>query len=423
MTEQLKNILIGLFVAVAITIGISLALFLDPSVGDGKKKLQVRFINISGIAIGTRVTYGGKVVGEVSSIKEVPDARELAVDDSGKVYLYQLTLKIDSSVKVYTTDEIAMRTTGLMGERTIAILPRLSPKGTEPIPITNQILYANSIDPMEHTINQIGKVATRVQVAVDHFDQWFVANEAQISSAIHSFDKTFSEAGNILASVEQEQIVPAVKRSVDLVNLNLDSIYHTLEDDQLLKQITNLVAAMNQTMASINTDGTESLRHINKITADIANGTGTLGKLITSEDFYLRVSSVMGKVETLMTDINHYGILFQYDKSWQRQRTKRITQMKALDTPSDFRNYFEGEVGSIQASLGRLTELLDRAQDTPERQKIVQSEAFKRDFASLLRQVQGLTDAIKLYNEELVAPADNPDQAALETFPSCNLAR
>ncbi len=341
MTDQLKNILIGLFVAIAITIGISLTLFLEPSVGDGKKILQVRFANVSGISVGTRVTYGGKVVGEVSSIKEVPEAREIAIDHSGKVYLYQLTLKLDSSVSLYTIDEVAIRTSGLMGERSIAILPKVSMNGLQPTPLTNEIIYANSVDPMENTINQIGKLAVRVQATIDQFDIWFSENKDKLTASVSSLEGT--------------------------------------------------------------------LGAVNKISSHIADGNGTVGRIVKSEDMYLRMSSVMGKVETLMADINNYGVLFQYNKSWQRQRTKRAAALQSIDSPKEFRGYFESEVSSIQASLGRLSALMATAEETSEKQKIAQSEPFKRDFASLLRQVQGLTDAIKLYNEEILVMAGAED--------------
>ena len=406
MTDQLKNILIGLFVVIAITIGISLTLFLEPTVGDGKQQLLVRFANVAGISTGTRVTFGGKVVGEVSSIKEVPNARELANEASGKVYLYQLTLKLDSSVKLYNTDEVAIRTTGLMGERSIAILPKVAAKGVTPVLITNEVLYANSIDPMENTMNQISKTAIRMQTAIDHFDVWFNQNKEELAAAIRSFDSALSRASTVLGSVESEDIVATVRQSADLLNKNLVSIEHALTEDQLLHHAAALVNNLNQ---AVHTDGAAALRNINQITHNISAGTGTIGKFINSEDFYLRLSSIMGKVETLMTDINHYGVLFQYNKGWQRSRTKRANAMNALDTPSEFRSYFENEVSTIQTSLGRLTELLSRAENTEERQKVVQSEPFKRDFGSLLRQVQGLTDAIKLYNEELVSPAGNVD--------------
>lgn len=334
MTDQLKNILIGLFVAIAITIGICLILFLEPRVGDGKQLLRVRFANVAGISVGTRVSYGGKVVGEVSSIKLVPNARDITVDDTGKVYLYQLTLKYDSSVKVFNTDEIAIRTTGLMGERSIAIIPKMAPPGVQPQLITHEILYANSIDPMENTINQMGKVAIAVQTAVTRFDHWFDANSQHLS-----------QSASLLA--------------------------------ENLEKTSQLFSSLNST-------------------------NGTIGKIINSEDLYLRLSSIMGKVETMMYDINHHGLLFQYNKAWQRQRTKRASAIAALESPSDFRNYFESEMSTIQTSLGRINEMLEKASTVDERQNLIQSDAFKRDFGSLHRQVEALSESIKLYNQEMI---------------------
>ena len=90
--------------------------------------------------------------------------------------------------------------------------------------------------------------------------------------------------------------------------------------------------------------------------------------------------------------------------SWQRSRTKKANLLKALDTPNEFRTYFEGEIDAMNTSIGRLTELLNRADG--ERAKIVQSDAFKKDFADLMRKVQGLSDSIKLYNEGLIAEGD-----------------
>lgn len=125
--------------------------------------------------------------------------------------------------------------------------------------------------------------------------------------------------------------------------------------------------------------------------------------MLGSEDFYLRLTSITSKAETLMNDINHYGLLFQYDKGWQRSRTKKANLMQALDTPREFKAYFEGEVDTIQTSLGRLTELLERAGGQEEREKILQSESFKQGFMQFFTQAQGLSDAIKLYSQKLVA--------------------
>ena len=110
MTDKMKNILIGLFVAAAVTIMVAMVLFLEPRIGDGKKTFRVRFANVAGIIIGTRVTFAGKPVGEVVAIQEVKEARTEPSDETGRVYVYLLTLKVDSTVDIYNYDEIAIRT-------------------------------------------------------------------------------------------------------------------------------------------------------------------------------------------------------------------------------------------------------------------------------------------------------------------------
>ncbi len=341
MTDQLKNIFIGLFVVAAVTIVVALILFLKPTVGDGKKSLHVRFANIAGINLGTRVTFAGKPVGEVIAIREIENAREASIDKLGKVYFYELALKVDSSVAIYNTDEVAIRTTGLMGEKSIAILPKTPLHGVFPKEITNEAIYANSIDPLENTFNQMSKVAARVEKAVDHFDEWFGKNQDQLAQAIVSFDTSMQSANRVLTDLQ-------------------------------------------------------------KVTQDLSNPKTTLGRFLNTDDLYLRFSSLLGKAETMMNDVNHYGLLFQYDKRWQRSRTKRANLLKSLNSPKEFHQYFEAEIDTITTSLGRLTELLQKAEENSEKEKIVQSEPFRRNFASLLRQSQSLTDAIKLYNEGLV---------------------
>lgn len=401
MTDQSKNILIGLFVAAAITIMVGMILFLEPTVGDGKKTFNVRFANIAGISVGTRVTFAGKPVGEVTHIKEISSAREETPDDTGRVFLYQLTLKVDSSVTVYETDEIAVRTTGLMGERSVAILPKALPKGKPAKIITDQVVYANSVDSLENTFSQVSKVAARVDTAVNRLDTWFNENQLSLSSALKSFDGAMARIDTVLTSVDAEKLIPSVRESVGLLNENMELVRSGLQDDELLHKAANLADSLIQSADAFNTDGAQTLRNLNQISRDISNGTGTLGRFVSGDDFYLRLTSLLSKGETLMNDINHYGLLFQYDKHWQRSRTKKANILKALDTPKEFRSYFEGEIDLMTTSLGRLTELMEKADG--ERSSILQNNTFKRDFADLMRRVQALSDSVRLYNEGLVA--------------------
>jgi phospholipid/cholesterol/gamma-HCH transport system substrate-binding protein len=408
ITDKIKNILIGLFFVAAVTIAISMILFLEPAIGDGKKHLRVRFTNISGIAIGTRVTFAGKPVGEVLHIHEIKEARNGAPDDAGRFYFYELVLKTDSSVEIYSSDEIAVGSTGLMGEKSVAIRPK---QGKEARIITDEIIYASSIDPFENTLNQMTKTAGRIEKTVDRFDQWLAFNAEPLSHTIQTLGSALGRIDHTLAAVDQQKIVPALHDAIDLLNSNLQSIQSSFQEDQLLYKIGSLTENLDTAARLFNDEGAPAIRYLHQIARDMATGSGTLGRFIARDDFYLQISSLLSKADTLMNDINHYGILFQYDKHWQKSRTKKANLLKALDTPKEFRNYFEGEIDAVTTSLGRLSELLERAEGMDEKTKIAESEYFKKQFAILLRSAQSLTDTIKLYNEGLMVQSELQDSA------------
>lgn len=403
MSEKLKNTFIGIFLLIAIALILWMILFLKPTVGDGKKTYKVRFSNILGINKGTRVTFAGRPVGIVYQITEVPNAREQHTNDSdGTIYFYQLTLKVDSSVKIYTTDEIALQTSGLLGEKSIAIIPQTPPKGITPILVTDQIVYANSKDPIENALNQVSNLSKKIDSAVSDFNEWFLENEDGITLAINNFSSAMGEIDIAVNCLNKEQIIPKTSDVMDLLDDNLNLIYtslNQLQENNTFQTISQTVDEIHEAAKSFNTDGKQILSNMNQITYDIAQGKGTLGKIITSDALYLQFRSLMSKSETLLNDVNHYGVLFQYDKSWQRQRVKRANLLEALKTPKEFRSYFETEIDGINTSINRIGSLMQKA--SCEKNKILTCKPFQKDFAELLRKVNDLSSTIETYNEEL----------------------
>jgi phospholipid/cholesterol/gamma-HCH transport system substrate-binding protein len=405
MTEQMKNLLIGLFILAAMIAAGWAILFFKPSVGDGKKILHVRFSNIAGISVGTRVTLAGKPVGEVDAIHEVKTAREDQMDPMGRIYFYELTLRVDSSVEIFNSDEVAIRTTGLLGEKSIAIIPKAPRKGQEPKIVTDQILYADSTEPLEQAFHQISQVSEKLENAVGNFDQWFVENHDELSTAIKSFADAMGEVHISLKSFNEKDVVSSVKDAVVVFTDNMKLIRDALQEmhqNEMVSKFDEILTNFIDASQSIKDDGGAMLANMNKITKDIAEGKGTLGKLVSDDDFYLRVTNIMSKVDTLMNDINHYGLLFQYDKHWQRIRTKRANLLQALESPKEFRQYYETEVDAISTSIERLSILLDKAEQRKNKEEVMRSPSFKSDFADLLKKVDCLMDSLKLYNEDLI---------------------
>src|SRR5690606_10636943 len=134
----------------------------------------------------------------------------------------QLTLKIDSKAKVYNCDEIAIKTTGLMGEKSIAVLPKLPPQNKEPEQIIDQIAYATCVDALENTFSQVTKVAQTLDSITGKLDSWFEQNQNHLGSAIRSFDGAMSQIDAVLSLVDTEKLIPSLRESLSLLNTNMD---------------------------------------------------------------------------------------------------------------------------------------------------------------------------------------------------------
>ena len=396
MSDKLKNILIGLFALMAIMVIVGTVLFLQPSIGDGQKILNVRFSNIAGINVGTRVTFAGKPIGEVAKILEVQDAREDIRDDLSRIFFYQLKLKVDSSIDVYEKDIISIQTTGLMGEKSIGITPKSSPR--EEKLITNEIIYAKSVDSIENTAQQISQLSDKAEKTLDNFNVWFEKNSKSLSLAMTS-------VSSLLSDIDNQKIVSSVHSSINSFTNSLNHVNNALkilEDKNAFDKLNILVDNVTLTSDFIATEGKETLKNLKLLTEHLTDSKSSIGKLLTTDDLYLKFNALFGKANTIFNDINQYGILFQYSKGWQRQRTKRANILESLSTAKSFRSYFETEISDITSSLGRINTLIEKSSDLSQKEKIVNSENFKRNFAYLLRQVESLLNIVKLYNEDLL---------------------
>jgi len=392
---KIKNLLIGLFVIIASSITVGLILFVEPSVGDGKQTLLARFANINGISIGTRVMFAGNPVGEVVAIRAIPNARELSMSNEGDVYFYELVLHVDSSVQVFSTDDITVQTSGLLGEKSIAIIPKTKPKGTKQILVTEKTpVYAESFDPLESAINELSSIADKVEEGLDLVISWMNQNSENLSSSIHSFTNAMNEISQFVNNANETKLVESIDLATENFTTTVNEVHRIIDEMKQSGTFNNLTETISHLK--------DSSKNIHLVTQEVADAKGTIGKLLGSEDFYLQINAIMTKVDTLMNDINHYGVLFNLNKHWQRERVKRVSYMDALSTPQSFRHYFEKEVESINMSMSRLSMLIERAESGTNGRDILQNPYFKKDFADLYRNILELSNNIKLYNEQLM---------------------
>ena len=371
MPDQAKNILIGIFVVAAFAIIIFVLMFLHPSVGDEKKLLLVRFANVDKISVGTRVTFAGKPVGEVIAIHELSDVDSERKGINGFVYVYELTLRVDSSVRVFNTDEVAARTSGLLGERSVAIIPYPVKPGEPLYSVDNEIIYATETASIEDTLRDLKGIGDKVALALDNFN-------------------------NALDVLNENKFWNNIAVAAD----HFSSITTAADNPQ---QIQETLANLHTFSENVQKTG----EHFLRVGERFYRGEGTLGRLFSDEEFYMRTTALLNKADTTMNDINHYGLLFHLDKGWQRLRARRLNLLQNLSTPQEFRNYFNDEVDQVQTSLERVAMVMEQleGQSICGCYEYFQSPEFRKVYAELLRRLTALEEEVRLYNQDVVQPA------------------
>ncbi len=427
MAASIKNILIGIFVITAIAIIVFIFLFLHPSVGDNAKTLRVRFTDLDKVNVGTRVTFAGRPVGEVVSIKEIPSARTGRVSVHGDVYVYELELKVDSGVDVYNTDEIMLRTSGLLGERNIEINPRPLEPGEKLLRVENEVLYAAQPASVEDTMKQIGELSKKFGTVLEDFHNVMddikseqiitkIGRSAQniqdITDALNEPEKLRQTLNNALTFSER------IHHSLTSFDNSLQNIYdlterarrswttvdHTLDNfHQLSYRANNSWSTVDQAITGFHTTATNAIaftEKANQIMENTSQGRGTLGQLFVGDDLYLRLKSILHKGDVVMNDINAYGLLFHNDKRWQRLQSRRLRLLEKLSSPCEFAQYFNQEMDQISTSLSRVTMLLNESDCYP--QSLIYNPDFTRRFSDLLRRVENMEESLKMYNEQVI---------------------
>lgn len=357
MPNQMKNLLIGIFTAAALAIIVFMVLFLHPYVGDEGQNLRVRFTDIDKVSVGTRVLLAGRPVGEVKSIKVLDEIRKARIERNGDVYVYELDLGVDSSLKVYNTDRISLRTSGLLGEKSVSIDPEPPEPGQKLRIVNDEILYAEGTGSVEDTFKELKEVGNKFDLALD-----------LVIDALQELKdrQTWENVANTVENMSE-------------ISTRLSESWNDVEDT-----IVNLA---------------ETTSHTRDIAEKVAAGEGTMGKLLSKDDLYLRTTSLFAKGETIMDDMNHYGLLFHLDKGWQRLRARRMNLLAKLQTPQEFRNFFNDEVNQISTSLSRVGMVLDKSECYP---CIMEDTEYQKVFSELMRRVESLEEALKMYNIQVV---------------------
>lgn len=147
MTSRKTEIMVGLFVSLAVAALLILALKVANAgiTGNGETyELKAKFDNIGGLKVRSPVKLGGVVIGRVGKI---------SLDDQN--YTPVVTLEISADYKGFPeTTSVSILTSGLLGEQYVGLQPGFSIDGVEPLEPGDYIADTKSALVLEDLIGQ-----------------------------------------------------------------------------------------------------------------------------------------------------------------------------------------------------------------------------------------------------------------------------
>lgn len=404
MRGSVKTILIGIFVIIAAAIVVSMLLFIHPTVGDNAKTLRIRFNDVDKVDVGTRVTFAGHPVGEVTSIREIPDLQVSRTPYKGEIYAYEVEAKVDSAVDIFNSDEILVRTSGLLGEKNIEINPQPIRPGETLVKVDQDVLYAIPSGSVETTLKKIESALDNVESLVNTIkEKKIIENLGRITSNLAEISDSFNQPEKLRTAVDNVvELSDRALKSWDIVEDTID------EFKEIGKEALNSWSKVDQTLDQLHQasgDVTQFTQTANTMIDQISQGKGTIGHLLIGNDLYLQLKSILHKGDTVMNDISSYGLLFNTNKRWQRVEAERRRLVQRLSNPYQFASYFNHEMEQISTSIWNVSSLLGQNQDP---WSLMEDPNFTLRFSELLKTVENMEETLKLYNEQLNANPCTP---------------
>jgi phospholipid/cholesterol/gamma-HCH transport system substrate-binding protein len=232
------------------------------------------------------VTIKGNKIGKIASIEY--DTK------TGKT---KVTISVEKDIKFSTNSKIKLYETGLMGGNGLAIVPEPGEKIAESGDFLESITESGIIRTLTENFSGISStLGTTMESAdtllinlnrlvVDDSEEGLKRTIADLNLTVASFNR-LSSSINALVSKNDAELSSAIK-NFNAISSDLAVLSNDLKDVKLSESIAKLE---------------NTLDNVNSLMADVKNGNGTLGKLMTDDKLYNNLEGAAKQMEQLLQD-------------------------------------------------------------------------------------------------------------------------
>lgn len=232
------------------------------------------------------VTIKGNTIGKITAIEY--DTK------TGKT---KVSISVDNDIKFSTNTKIRLYETGLMGGNALAIIPEpgdtMAKSGDFLQSEVESGLIRSLTENFSGLSSNLGNTMQSAdtllinlnKLVIDDSEEGLKRTIAELNITIASFNR-LSNSINALVSKNDAELTSAIK-NFNKVTSDMAILSNDLKDVKLSQS----VAKLETTMENINT-----------LIADVKNGNGTLGKLMTDDKLYDNLEAASKQMEQLLQD-------------------------------------------------------------------------------------------------------------------------
>jgi len=309
------DLVVGGSILVSLLILISGVMWLkEISVTRKLVQYTVLFPNIGSLQIGDAVMVNGVKMGSVAKAAIRADKVAVAID-------------LDRGIVLTDSCRITVQNIGLMGERMVGI--QLSDKGAKCVPDNvkkNRITYLTGYfdSGIAEAVGMLGTVLGEVEVLVKNVEG-IIDRTVGDTAFIDFFQRVVARLDTISLVVNS------------LISQNKDEVQRVLGNlDRVSGDIRDLVAGNKDNINAMVANGTELTQRAVRISAEletlsvslknmatsIEKGEGAVGMIMEDEQFYKDLKLTIGRLDTLVTDVNDKGLKLRIKLGFRDDRKR-----------------------------------------------------------------------------------------------------
>ena len=307
MSEKRYAGKVGLFVALALVVGVGLLLMFSKgsTLFTPMYDLQLKAQTVAGLRKGAVVLLSGIVIGNVVEAEVAPGGRGV-----------HIRVRIKDKYKIHSDARFVIEQIGFLGDQYVSIYPQEN-KG--------EILAPGSIVPLEEPLNfqEIGRGARDLVAQFNETAKTLNESMERVSRTLLS-EQTLTNASATLANfrivsekaiVTMDSINGIVLSNSAPIGVAVSNLVQFSQDlDKLAGELGEMILTnrleLNLAVKSLQ----ETSKVIEGIARDVEAGKGLAGTLVKDTGLQGNLTNMVANLATLSSNLNRYGLLYKPKK-------------------------------------------------------------------------------------------------------------